>query len=122
MVAEEQLYPNGGLSKGGINMKVYVDSQNCIHDVGSTENSSLRELIINDANNPFEGWTAAKICCYRVEVANEVVVSCSPYIPSSIVELIDRLAKENAELRTRANNTDKELDELLINVIPRMMN
>ena len=103
-------------------MKVYVDSQNCIHDVNSTENPSLKELIINDADNPFEGWTAAKICCYRAVVEAGIVMSYSPYIPSSIVELIDRLAKENAELRMRANNTDKELDELLINVIPRMMN
>ena len=103
-------------------MKVYIDDAGCIHDVETTTNTTLTEVNIDDNNNPFDGWTAAKICCYKIQVSEGIVQGYAPYIPSSIVELIDRLAKENAELRTRANNTDKELDELLINVIPRMMN
>lgn len=102
-------------------MKIYVDSRNCIHDVDITENSTLRELVINDNDNPFKDWTTAKICCYRAFVEDGTVTSYSPYIPSSIVELIDRLARENEELRARANKTDRELDQLLTDVIPRLM-
>ena len=103
-------------------MKVFIDHTGCIHDVNTTTNPALIEVNIDDSNNPFAGWTVAKICCYKIQTSEGIVQGYAPYIPSSIVELIDRLAKENAELRTRANNTDKELDELLINVIPRMMN
>ena len=102
-------------------MKIYVDSNNCIHDVDSTENTTLKELVINDNDNPFAGWTVAKICCYRAFVEDGTVTSYSPYIPSSIVELIDRLAKENKALVDRANKTDAELDQLLTDVIPRLM-
>ena len=51
-------------------MKIYVDSSSCIKDVNfnSLEDSSLIEIDIDDEDNPFKGWSNAKICCYKVGV------------------------------------------------------
>ena len=76
-------------------MKVFVDSENRIHDVGSTKDESLTELTINDEANPFEGWSIAKICCYKVWVSAGNIMGFTPYVPSSLIEHIDQLGQEN---------------------------
>lgn len=73
-------------------MKVYVNAKNEIKDVGTTNNASLKEVEINDENNPFANWSIAKICCYKVNVENGIVRGYSPYVDIKIVEHIDRLA------------------------------
>lgn len=75
-------------------MKVFVDSENRIHDVGSTQDTSLTELVINDSTNPFKDWSIAKICCYKVNVSDGVVTMYTPYVPSSLIAHIDQLGKQ----------------------------
>ena len=55
-------------------MKVYVDNEQKIRAVNSTDDTSLTELIINDETNPFKDWSEAKICCYKVTVSKGFVV------------------------------------------------
>lgn len=102
-------------------MKVYVDSENKIRDVGSTSDTTLTELTINDEGNPFEGWSKAKICCYMVTVVDGVVTMMTPYIDSKMLDMVDRLGKQNDILEVRANDTELVLDDIMTNIIPEIM-
>ena len=75
-------------------MIVFTDDEGKIKDAGNTSDPSLKEVYINDEDNPFTNWTIAKICCYRVEVTDGVVTMMTPYIDSRIIEHIDELGKE----------------------------
>lgn len=72
-------------------MIVYVNSKNEIKDVGSTTDSTLTKLVINDEGNPFANWSVAKICCHMVAVKDGVVVRYIPYVDTKIIEHIDKL-------------------------------
>ena len=74
-------------------MKIYVDNEQKIRAVGSTDDESLIELVINDEANPFKDWSEAKICCYKVAVSEGFVIMMTPYIDSRLIESIDRLGK-----------------------------
>lgn len=79
-------------------MKVYTDSNGCIKDVGSTSDPNLIEVEINDEENPFTGWSDARICCYRVEVTDGHVTMMTPYVDTRLIDFIDKygtLTKEN---------------------------
>ena len=76
-------------------MKVYVDSESKIRDVGSTKDTSLKELYINDSDNPFKGWSTAKICCYKVNVENGIVTMMTPYRDSRTLDFIDEVGKDS---------------------------
>lgn len=75
-------------------MILYVDSESRIKAVGSTTDTSLTELTINDNGNPFAGWSTAKICCYKVTVTDGIVTMMTPYVPSSMIESIDNVGKQ----------------------------
>lgn len=75
-------------------MKVYVDSESKIRDVGSTKDTSLKELYINDSDNPFKGWSTAKICCYKVTVVDGVVTMMTPYVNSKLLDTIDMMGHQ----------------------------
>lgn len=72
-------------------MKLYVDSDNKVRAVNSTTDTSLMELIINDKNNPFKDWSVAKICCYKVTVLDGEVTGYTPYVSSSLLDMVDKL-------------------------------
>lgn len=73
-------------------MVVFVNSRNEIHDVNSTKDLTLTPIEITDGS--FDGMSEALICCYRVTVVDGVVTMRTPYVPSSILESIDRLGKQ----------------------------
>ena len=75
-------------------MKIYVDSESKIRDVGSTKDTSLKELYINDSDNPFKGWSTAKICCYKVNVENGIVTMLTPYIDSRSLDMVDTIGRQ----------------------------
>ena len=102
-------------------MKVYVDDNNCINAVHTTDDATLTELSINDDANPFNGWSTAKICCYRVNVKDGMVTMMTPYVDSRSLDFIDMLGKENDQLKERVVENDVLLDDLLTNVIPKLM-
>ena len=82
-------------------MILYVNNENEVKDVNETSDPSLVALEINDEENPFKDWSIAKICCYKVTAHDGAVTSMTPYIDSTIVEIIDKLGKEIEELKRR---------------------
>lgn len=70
-------------------MIVYVNERDEIHDVGSSTNPDLTPLEILDGT--FDGWSDARICCYRVQVdENGHVTMLTPYVDSRLIDFIDR--------------------------------
>jgi len=93
-------------------MILYVNENNEIKDVNSTTNPSLIPLEVNDETNPFKGWSVAKICCYKVEVAEGQVVMMTPYVDSRLIEHIDQLGKESDLNAADASDLRAAIEEL----------
>ena len=74
-------------------MKVYVDSENKIRAVGTTTDTSLTEVFIDETADtfPFKGWSTAKICCYKVTVSEGIVIIMTPYVDSRCLEFVDQM-------------------------------
>ena len=75
-------------------MILYVNERNEIKDVNQTTDTSLIPLEVNDTDNPFIGWSVAKICCYKVNVKDGMVTMMTPYVDSRLLEHIDQLGKQ----------------------------
>lgn len=88
-------------------MKVYTDSEGRILAVGTTDDVSLIEhTIADDEQNPFIGWSDAKIMCYRVTVDNDGhVTMMTPYVPSN---LIDKISQMQTDIRNNGTTTASE--------------
>ena len=76
-------------------MYVSVNKKNEIKMVGVSTDPNLTTLYINDDNSPFEGWSSAKICCYKVNVKDGIVMMLTPYVDSKMIEHFDALGLEN---------------------------
>lgn len=89
-------------------MIVYVNSNGEIHDVGTTTDETLSPVeIIDDEENPFHGWSDARICCYRVQVVEGRVVMMTPYVSSILIDFVDRFGTDIAENQeVTAENSD----------------
>ena len=93
-------------------MIVFTDSEGRIKDVNTTSDSSLIPQEINDEDNPFNGWSVAKICCYKVQVKDGVVVMMTPYIDSRLIDYMDTLGKQNEALQSIVSENDAAIIEL----------
>lgn len=76
-------------------MTVYVDSESKIRAVGTTSDETLAPLEVTDGT--FEGWTPAKICCYKVQVSDGQVTMMTPYIDSRLIDTIDMLGRQDMQ-------------------------
>lgn len=74
-------------------MYVSVNKKNEIKSVGVTSDPTLTSLYINDKENPFKGWSEAKICCYKVNVKDGYVMMMTPYVDSRILDHFDQVGK-----------------------------
>ena len=74
-------------------MKVYVNDRLEICDVGSTTDSTLTEYEV--PNEDFEGWSIAKICCYKIYVSLGKYMGFSPYVDSRLIQHIEQLGQQN---------------------------
>jgi hypothetical protein len=45
----------------------------------------------------------------------------TPYIDSKMLDMVDRLGKQNDILEVRANDTELVLDDIMTNIIPEIM-
>ena len=77
-------------------MKVYVDSENKIRAVGTTTDTSLTEVFIDETADsfPFKGWSTAKICCYKVNVVDGIVTMMTPYVDSRLLDMVDTMGHQ----------------------------
>lgn len=91
-------------------MVLFVNDKGEIRDIDSTEDKSLKELEIT-GNNPFEGWSDARIRCYRVEVRDGEVVMMTPYVSSTILDHIDYLGHGTERVAENIINTQMALTE-----------
>lgn len=73
-------------------MKIYVNERNEIHEVNTCSDPSLIELEVTDGT--FDGWSEAKICCYKVSVLYGKVIMMTPYVDSRLIEHIDQLGRQ----------------------------
>ena len=72
-------------------MTIYINDRNEIHDVGSTTDPKLTPIEVTDGS--LDDMSEALICCYKVTVVDGVVTMRTPYVPSTVLESIDRLGK-----------------------------
>lgn len=75
-------------------MIVFVDSEFKIRAVDKTNDESLTPLFIKDETSPFNGWSKAKICCYKVSVQNGYVTMMTPYVDSRLIDQIDMMGHQ----------------------------
>ena len=89
-------------------MYVSVNENNEIKKVGIDE--SLKVLYVDENADifPFKGWSEAKICCYKVNVNDEgIITMMTPYIDSRLIEHFDQLGV--SEESNEKNITEVEL-------------
>ena len=91
-------------------MILFVNECGEIKDIDSTEDKSLKALEIT-GNNPFEGWSDARIRCYRVEVRDGEVVMMTPYVSSTLLDHIDYLGKGTQAVAESVTSTQMALTE-----------
>lgn len=92
-------------------MIVYVNSKNEIKDVNTTTDETLTPVEVEEGF--FDGWSVAKICCFKVFLRDGKFCGFTPYIDSRIIEHIERQGQENINLQSQvdylAMMTDVEL-------------
>lgn len=91
-------------------MILFVNEKGEVKDVDSTEDKSLTALEVT-GNNPFEGWSDARIRCYRVEVRDGEVVMMTPYVSSTLLDHIDYLGKGTQAVAESVTSTQMALTE-----------
>lgn len=95
-------------------MIVFVNDKSEIHDVGSTNDPTLTPLNIIDEGNPFNGWSDAKICCYKVSVTEGIVTMLTPYVDSKLIAHIDQLGKQIEALTPYSQTKTAYIDDTLV--------
>lgn len=91
-------------------MILFVNGKGEIKDIDRTEDKSLTALEVT-GNNPFEGWSDARIRCYRVEVRDGEVVMMTPYVSSTLLDHIDYLGKGTQAVAESVTSTQMALTE-----------
>lgn len=98
-------------------MIVFIDQDGNIRDVedNRTGISSLQRVEILDEDNPFKGWSKAKICAYKCQVTDGHVTMMTPRIDSRLLEHINQMSEETeintANIDYIAMETGVDLDQ-----------
>ena len=93
-------------------MYISVNSDNEIKSVGISSDPNLTSIYIKDEESPFVGWSDAKICCYKVEVVDGIVMMMTPYIDSRLLDHIDQLGLQSNKLSNYILETQEALAEI----------
>lgn len=97
-------------------MILYVNKKNEIKDVNITSDQSLTPLEVNDDSNPFLNWSVAKICCHKVKVdENGIITEYTPYVDSRLIEHIEKLGKSDESAASDISITQIGLTETFEN-------
>ena len=73
-------------------MLIFVNDRGEIHDVNTTKDPKLTPIEVTDGS--LDDMSEALICCYKVTVVDGVVTMRTPYVPSTVLESIDRLGRQ----------------------------
>ena len=93
-------------------MTVYTDEEGRIKAVGSTKDETLIPVeIIDDEDNPFNGWSVSRICCYRVRVADGRVVMMTPYKNSILLDVYDEFGSNDIQMTEDIISAEQEITE-----------
>lgn len=94
-------------------MIIYTNDLDEIKDVGVSTDETLTAHHINDneMDNPFLGWSVAKICCYKATVENGRVTMRTPYVDSRLIFHIDQLGKATETNADDITITDEGLTQ-----------
>lgn len=92
-------------------MYIAINKRGEIKGVGVTTNPELTSVYIKDDENPFDGWSKAKICCYKVVVKDGVVMMMTPYIDSRLLDNFDYVGQECEENEESISETNDGLIE-----------
>lgn len=90
-------------------MKIYVNDKNEIHEVNTCSDPSLIELEVTDGT--FDGWSEAKICCYKATVNDGNVTMMTPYVDSRLIEHIDQLGKATEAITPKTFTKTAYIDD-----------
>ena len=103
-------------------MILFVDSENKVRAVNHTEDTSLTSLYVDESNPtyPFDGWSTAKICCYKVTVVDGVVTMRTPYIDSRNLEMIDTMGHQIDSTAEDNTITNATVDSIMTEFIPEL--
>lgn len=83
-------------------MILFVNDKNEIKDVGETKNPSLFPIEVDKDVYPFNEWTVAKLCCYKINANNGNIVM-TPYVAWEVVEQLERQGQENINLQAQVD-------------------
>lgn len=81
-------------------MIVYVDSENRIKDVNSTEDPALKEVYLDEMVDdfPFKDCSADKICCYKIQADDAGrCIMMTPYVDSKALPHIEEQGKKHED-------------------------
>ena len=78
-------------------MKVFINQRNEIVDVGSTTNSTLK--MVEVADDTFDGWSVAKICCHKLILINEKYCGYVPFVDAKQIERIEAQEIVNTDVQ-----------------------
>ena len=95
-------------------MILYCDSNGNKYDVdkNTTGDETLIPIEVNDEDNPFDGWSKAKICCYRCQVVDGRICMMTPRVDSRLIDYMDTLGKQNEALQNIVSENDAAIIEL----------
>jgi hypothetical protein len=84
-------------------MILYVDNESKVRAVNNTDNAKLTPLYVDETAKmfPFNGWSTARICCYKVTVVNAEITMWTPYRDSTTLDYIDEIGQD-ADNKTEA--------------------
>ena len=74
-------------------MYLSVNEYNEVKKVGIDEN--LTVLFVDETREdfPFRGMSEARICCYRINVKDGIIMMMTPYMDSISLDVIDQLGQ-----------------------------
>ena len=90
-------------------MIIYVNERNEIKDVETTNLDGLTAVEVTDGT--FDGWSKAKICCYRAVVDSGNVTMLTPYIDSRLIEHIDQLGRQTEAVTPKTFTKTAYIDD-----------
>lgn len=99
-------------------MKLYIDKNDVIIDVGATDDASLMEVTIDDEN--IKGWSEAKICCHAVYRDGTKVTGLYPVVSTKLIRRIDKLGKQAEAVKAQNTDTNSTVDDIMTDILPSL--